>query len=101
MGKSQITGVHVLAVLHGNMIRKQKCTITLLSKKQPDLNWENEKVRREVFDMMTWWCEKGVDGFRMDVISMISKDSCLYLTEFLIMAYMVILALLSAMVSCP
>ena len=44
------------------------------SKKQPDLNWENEKVRKEVFDMMTWWCEKGVDGFRMDVISMISKD---------------------------
>lgn len=45
------------------------------SKKQPDLNWENEKVRNEVFDMMTWWCEKGIDGFRMDVISMISKDS--------------------------
>lgn len=44
------------------------------SPKQPDLNWENEKVRNEVFDMMTWWCEKGVDGFRMDVISMISKD---------------------------
>ena len=44
------------------------------SKKQPDLNWENEKVRDEVFDMMTWWCEKGIDGFRMDVISMISKD---------------------------
>lgn len=44
------------------------------SKKQPDLNWENEKVRRDVFDMMTWWCDKGVDGFRMDVISMISKD---------------------------
>ena len=46
----------------------------LFSKKQPDLNWENETVRKEVFDMMTWWCEKGVDGFRMDVISMISKD---------------------------
>ncbi len=45
----------------------------LFSKKQPDLNWDNEKVRQEVFDMMTWWCEKGVDGFRMDVISMISK----------------------------
>lgn len=42
--------------------------------KQPDLNWENEKVRKEVYDMMTWWCDKGVDGFRMDVISMISKD---------------------------
>ena len=44
------------------------------SKKQPDLNWENPAVRDEVFRMMTWWCEKGVDGFRMDVISMISKD---------------------------
>ncbi len=44
------------------------------SKKQPDLNWENPTVRDEVFDMMNWWCEKGIDGFRMDVISMISKD---------------------------
>ena len=44
------------------------------SKKQPDLNWENPKVRDEVFDMMNWWCKKGIDGFRMDVISMISKD---------------------------
>lgn len=43
------------------------------SKKQPDLNWENPRVRDAVFDMMTWWCEKGIDGFRMDVISMISK----------------------------
>ena len=43
-------------------------------KSQPDLNWENEKVRQEVYDMMTFWCEKGIDGFRMDVISMISKD---------------------------
>ena len=43
------------------------------SKKQPDLNWENPKVRNAVYDMMTWWCEKGIDGFRMDVISMISK----------------------------
>ncbi len=45
----------------------------LFSKKQPDLNWDNPKVRGEVFDMMTWWCDKGIDGFRMDVISMISK----------------------------
>lgn len=40
---------------------------------QPDLNWDNPVVRKEVFDMMTWWCEKGIDGFRMDVISLISK----------------------------
>lgn len=44
------------------------------SKKQPDLNWENPKLREEVFNMMKWWCDKGIDGFRMDVISMISKD---------------------------
>ena len=46
----------------------------LFSKKQPDLNWENPKVRTEVFDMMRWWLDKGVDGFRMDVISLISKE---------------------------
>lgn len=45
----------------------------LFSKKQPDLNWDNPNVRKDVFDMMTWWCDKGIDGFRMDVISMISK----------------------------
>ena len=44
------------------------------SKKQPDLNWDNPVVRQEVFDMMNWWLEKGVDGFRMDVISLISKE---------------------------
>ena len=43
------------------------------SRKQLDLNWDNPKVREEVFKMMTWWCDKGIDGFRMDVISMISK----------------------------
>lgn len=47
----------------------------LFSKKQPDLNWDNPKVREEVFDMMRWWCDKGIDGFRMDVISMISKTA--------------------------
>lgn len=45
----------------------------LFSKKQPDLNWENPKVRQEIYDMMTWWLDKGVDGFRMDVINLISK----------------------------
>ena len=46
----------------------------LFSVKQPDLNWENPQVRREVYRMMNWWLDKGVDGFRMDVISLISKD---------------------------
>lgn len=45
----------------------------LFSKKQPDLNWDNPAVRDEVFRMMNWWIDKGVDGFRMDVISLISK----------------------------
>jgi len=43
------------------------------SKKQPDLNWENEAVRREVYDLMTFWMDRGVDGWRMDVIGSISK----------------------------
>lgn len=45
----------------------------LFSRKQPDLNWENPRVRAEIYDMMHWWLKKGVDGFRMDVINMISK----------------------------
>ncbi|MGE1164282.1 glycoside hydrolase family 13 protein [Peribacillus simplex] len=46
----------------------------LFSKKQPDLNWENPKLREEIYSMMTWWLDKGVDGFRMDVINFLSKD---------------------------
>lgn len=46
----------------------------IYSRKQPDLNWENPRVRQEIYDMMTWWGDKGIDGFRMDVISMLSKD---------------------------
>jgi len=45
----------------------------LFSKKQPDLNWENPNVRQAVYDMMDWWLKQGVDGFRMDVINLISK----------------------------
>ncbi|OPA80552.1 glucohydrolase [Paenibacillus selenitireducens] len=45
----------------------------LFSRKQPDLNWENPKLRQEVYDMMNFWMEKGIDGFRMDVINCISK----------------------------
>jgi len=45
----------------------------LFSKKQPDLNWENPAVRHAVYDMMNWWLDRGIDGFRMDVINMISK----------------------------
>ena len=47
----------------------------LFSKKQMDLNWENEALRHEIHDMVTWWLKKGVDGFRLDVINYISKRS--------------------------
>ena len=46
----------------------------LFSKKQPDLNWENPAVRREIHALMRFWLNKGIDGFRMDAISLISKD---------------------------
>ena len=45
------------------------------SKKQPDLNWDNPRVRDEVYDLMDFWLAKGVDGFRMDVIGMIAKNT--------------------------
>ncbi|MBW4080640.1 alpha,alpha-phosphotrehalase [Paenibacillus sp. S150] len=48
--------------------------LALFDKTQADLNWENEQVRREAADLMIYWAEKGVDGFRMDVINLISKD---------------------------
>jgi len=49
----------------------------LFSRKQPDLNWENPEVRQAVHTMMRWWLDRGVDGFRMDVINLISKDPAL------------------------
>ena len=47
----------------------------VFSKRQPDLNWENAQVREAVYAMMRWWLERGVDGFRMDVVNFISKDT--------------------------
>jgi oligo-1,6-glucosidase len=49
----------------------------LFSRKQPDLNWENPEVRSAVYSMMRWWLDRGVDGFRMDVVNFISKDPAL------------------------
>ena len=49
----------------------------LFSRKQPDLNWENPQVRQAIYEMMRWWLDRGVDGFRMDVINLISKDPAL------------------------
>ena len=45
------------------------------SRKQPDLNWENPKLRNEVYDIMKYWADKGIDGFRMDAFQFISKDT--------------------------
>jgi oligo-1,6-glucosidase len=62
----------------GSAWKKDEATgeyyLHLFSEKQPDLNWENPTVRREVFDLMKFWLDKGADGFRMDVIPFISKD---------------------------
>jgi oligo-1,6-glucosidase len=49
----------------------------LFSRKKPDLNWENPEVRRAIYAMMRWWLDRGVDGFRMDVVNFISKDPAL------------------------
>ncbi|MFE6648273.1 alpha-glucosidase [Nocardioides sp. NPDC057772] len=46
----------------------------LFTRKQPDLNWENPEVRHAVYDIMRWWLDRGIDGFRMDVVNLISKD---------------------------
>ena len=51
------------------------------SVKQPDLNWENPKVRREIYDMILWWMKKGVGGFRLDVIDQIAKEPDLGITS--------------------
>lgn len=51
------------------------------SVKQPDLNWENPAVRREIYDMILWWMDKGVGGFRLDVIDQIAKDPELKVTN--------------------
>ncbi|PFV11977.1 alpha,alpha-phosphotrehalase [Bacillus cereus] len=48
----------------------------LFDETQADLNWENEKLREEVYDMMRFWLDKGITGFRLDVINLISKDQC-------------------------
>ncbi len=53
---------------------REQYYLHLFSRKQPDLNWENPEVRAAIFDMMRWWLDRGVDGFRMDVINLISKD---------------------------
>lgn len=53
----------------------QQYYLHLFSKKQPDLNWDNPDLRKNIYDTMKWWLDQGVDGFRMDVINLISKPS--------------------------
>lgn len=66
------------SVFSGSAWEKDSLTnsyyLHLFSKKQPDLNWEHEPLRNEIYDMMTYWLDKGIGGFRMDVINFISKD---------------------------
>ncbi len=52
---------------------REQYYLHLFSRKQPDLNWENTEVRAAVFSMMRWWLDRGVDGFRMDVVNLLSK----------------------------
>ena len=66
-----------LSFFSGSAWQKDEATdeyyLHLFTKKQPDLNWENPKVRHEVYSLMRFWLDKGIDGFRMDVIPLISK----------------------------
>ncbi|WP_391118236.1 glycoside hydrolase family 13 protein [Psychrobacillus sp. L3] len=66
------------SIFSGSAWEKEDATnsyyLHLFSKKQPDLNWEHEPLRNDIFNMMTYWLEKGIGGFRMDVINFISKD---------------------------
>ena len=57
--------------------RTQQYYLHLFTPQQPDLNWESPRVRERVYAMMNWWLDRGVDGFRMDVINFISKDPAL------------------------
>ncbi len=66
------------SVFSGSAWQKDEATgqyyLHLFSKKQPDLNWANPKVRAAVYQMMRWWCDKGIDGFRMDTASLYAKS---------------------------
>lgn len=53
---------------------REEVYLHVFHKKQPDLNWENEEVRKELYDMVNWWLKKGIAGFRIDAITFIKKD---------------------------
>ena len=60
----------------------------LFSRRQPDLNWENKEVRQKVYEMINWWLDKGIDGFRVDAISHIKKDQVYQICRILMMKSM-------------
>jgi oligo-1,6-glucosidase len=71
-------GVVLLRLRPGSSTRRHGRVLPApVQRKQPDLNWENPEVRQAVHAMMRWWLDRGVDGFRMDVINLISKDPAL------------------------
>lgn len=76
-GKDNLPPNNWGSVFSGSAWEKDDATdsyyLHLFSKKQPDLNWENEMLRNDIYEMMTYWLDKGIGGFRMDVINFISK----------------------------
>ena len=66
---NQIIGRAFLMVQHGNLMKQLINITSIYLVKQPDLNWDNPEVRESVFNMMNWWFEKGIDGFRVDAIT--------------------------------
>lgn len=75
-----------ISFFHGSAWEYDECSdeyfLHLFSKKQPDLNWENPKLRTEVYQLMKFWLDKGIDGFRMDVIPLISKNTGFPSTDY-------------------
>lgn len=55
--------------------------ICMFCKEQPDLNWESEKLKEELFNMIRWWLDKGIDGFRLDAISHVKDEYSVKATE--------------------
>lgn len=73
MAKNRIIGHRFSAVLLGSILMKLTVLSACFAKEQPDLNWESEKLKEELFNMIRWWLDKGIDGFRLDAISHVKK----------------------------
>ena len=70
----QATIVLTSAAAAGNRFGNRQILFHMFAKEQPDLNWENPKLRQELYNMINWWLEKGLAGFRIDAIINIKKD---------------------------